>query len=872
MRNRSHVQTISAALLPGLLLAVFAAAGNAEPGRKPVHSRPAPASIRLPLSFEENRGQTHPSVRFTARGTGYALFLTDTEAVLRVRRPEKRVRDLAPGRPGARPEADRRPADVIRLTLAGAKAARLRGERRRSSRAHYIGPRTRSATNVPMFAAVRSVQPYPGIDMVYYGKERELEYDFVVHPTADPDQIRLRIQGAAPRVLADGSLALRTPAGDLRMAPPVTYQDQAGSRRSVTSSYRMVAADTVGFRVGNYDRRRELVIDPVLLFADYLGGTGFDTALGTAMDATGAVYVTGYTESAEFPLVAPAQAALSGDADAFVSKLSPDGSLLVYSTFFGGTGLDAGADVAVDSAGAAFVSGLTDSADFPVAAAFQGSSGGGQDGFLVKLNPAGSAVTFSTYLGGAGSDAATNLTVDGAGGPVVTGYTNSGNFPTASPLFGPRGDYDAFVIRMTGAGAVVFSTYLGGRDGDGGNGVAVDQSGNVFVGGSTDSGDYPTVGLVWQPTFRGGRFGDVFMTKLAPDGSAILLSQYYGGTGSDLCCGISVDRWGYVTVAGTTESFDAVKLEAPLVKPFQENHITGGTDIFVAKFFPDMSEPVYFTLFAGNGDDVARAMGTDDDVDTTSELFSLLGPSKIYVFGDTDSTDLPLVEPMQTALGGGTDAFVVKMHEDFYLAQPAVAVDYGTLFGGTGLELAEDMAVDAVGNLSLVGSTDSEAFPTHRTFNSRNNLRGPADGFVAKVMDGVPQPGGTLKLTQPAAFGTTKPLTKVERVLTIKNTHKSQFLAFRLTNPRADGPFSIPRGVLSAYLGPGQSFSVPLQFLPIAPGTFKGKVTVFSSDPYRARANVDVTGIGKAPRPPSGGGGGTGGGGGGGGGGGATGS
>src|SRR5205807_41955 len=380
---------------------------------------------------------------------------------------------------------------------------------------------------------------YPGIDLIYDGTQRHLEYDFVVRPGADPHRIALRLQGADRlEVDSQGDLVLHTAAGVIRQRKPAIYQEIGAVRKEIPGGYVLSGAQQRGFQVAAYDATRPLVIDPVLVYSTYLEGSVDDYGYGIAVDGSGNAYVTGYTVSTDFPTTAGAfQTTARGNNDAFVAKINPSGSALVYSTYLGGNANDNGYGIAVDGSGNAYVTGSTTSPDFPTTAgAFQPDYGGApnggapQDAFVTKINPSGTALVYSTYLGGNGADYGTGIAVDAQGSAYVTGYTFSSDFPTTPGAFqtAKRGNSSTFVTKFNPAGtALVYSTFLGGNGGDGnistsdvGNGITVDGSGSAYVTGSTASPDFPTTAGAVQPTFGG--LEDAFVTKFNPTGTALV--------------------------------------------------------------------------------------------------------------------------------------------------------------------------------------------------------------------------------------------------------------------------------------------------------------------------------------------------------------
>src|SRR3989338_2936540 len=441
---------------------------------------------RLPLRFEVNQGQADPRVRFLSRGRGLRLFLAGDETV------------LAP---------DGRPDAAFRLRLAGASAApEISGLDRLPGESHYlIGNDPRAwRTHVPAYARVRYREVYPGIDLVFHGDQDVLEFDFEVAPGADPGVIRMAFKGM-DRLRLDpaGNLVIETAAGEIVQRAPVLYQDVDGRRRPVEGRYALKRRGRVGFEVGEYDRGRPLVIDPALIYSTYLGGSGSDYAKGIAVDSTGSAYVTGQTNSTNFPLSNARQPGYGGGTnDVFIVKLDPAGTSLVYSTYLGGSSLDRGMAIEVDAGGSVLVTGATYSPHLPVAGPLQPYRNG--DAFVARLTPDGSGLVYSTFLGGTGNnEEGRDIVLDGQGNAYVAGMTNSTDFPRVAPfqsVYG-GGNSDAFVARLNAAGtALGYSTYLGGAADDVANGVAVDSQGNAYVTGRTSSSNFP-IANAFRPAF-----------------------------------------------------------------------------------------------------------------------------------------------------------------------------------------------------------------------------------------------------------------------------------------------------------------------------------------------------------------------------------
>ncbi len=670
----------------------------------------AEAFGRLPMVFEANEGQTDEHVRFVARGSGWAVFLTADETVLSLS-----------GDAGLR---------SLRLRFVGAAGpARVEGEAPLEGRANYLtgSDPSRWRTDVPTYARVRATGVCPGVDVVYYGTQSELEYDFVVAPGADAGAIRMEVEGAdSIRTDESGDLVMRVGGRELRQRRPSVYQESAsGARTPVSCRYAVDAAGRVGFDVGAYDVTLPLVVDPVLAYATYLGGaTGgndaFTLAEAIAVDATGAIYVAGRTTGADLPGAAAStlQPFNRGSTDCFVTKLSPSGGTIVYSTYLGGTDSELLVDMAIDASGAVYVCGITGSTDFPTVNAFLDSYPsliGGSAGFVAKLSPSGGSLVFASYLGGNNVDMVEAIAVDASGSAYVTGFTSSTNFPTVNPLFGDTdgfGSSDAFVTKFTPSGnALVYSTYLGGNDSDVGLGIAVDASGSAYVTGDTSSTDFPTASPLFGDTNGVGDV-DVFVTKLTPSGNALAYSTYLGGSGLDYGFAVAVDSSGSAYVTGETTSTDL-----PTANPlFGDTDGFGSSDAFVTKLTPSGNALAYSTYLGGSSSDSGLGIAVD-------------ASGSAYVTGDTFSTNFPTANPLfgdTNGIGNG-DVFVTK------LTSSGNALAYSTYLGGSDFDVGHALAIDASGAVYVTGHTASTNFPTVNPLLGDTDGLGSFDAFVTKL-------------------------------------------------------------------------------------------------------------------------------------------
>ena len=692
---------------------------------------------QLPIAFEPNRGQTDRRVDFMARGPGYALFLSPQEAVLRLTSGRLGTPNDATG-----PAAEDKPAGrievpgyaTVRMTLAGGNAAAIAsGADELPGKISYFTGKNPALwrTNIPTYRRVTYRDVYPGVDLLYHGTQQHLEYDFVVHPNGDPASIKLAFGGSRSlRLDARGDLVLQTGAGVVRHRKPHVYQDLNGVRQPVDGRYRLIARDQVGFEIGAYDRTRPLVIDPVLVYSTFLGGTQSDEGWGIAVDSNGAVYVVGNTFSTNFPLGAGALDAThnGGGLDVFVTKLNPAGSAVVYSTYLGGSDFDEGQSIAVNAAGAAYVVGGTSSTDFPTTGgAFDTSFNGVVDAFVTKLAPDGLAIEYSTYLGGSGDDRGRGVALDTAGNGYIAGITVSSDFPTTVGAFDTtaNGAEDAFVTKMNATGStLVYSALLGGDSTDYGLGIAVDGAGSAYMTGRTLSSTFPTTVGGFDTTPGGS--ADAFIAKVDPLGATLSYSTFLGGSAFDQGFRVAVDSLGAAYVVGLTLSADFPTTPGA----FDRSYGGGSGDVFVAKLNGSGSALGFSTLLGGGGLDFAGGIAVDT-----------MGYT--YVSGVTASSDFPTTaNAPDMSANGGNDVFVAK------LTPNGGALMYATYLGGTGQDESRALAIDTVGAAYVAGITASTGFPTTAgaldlTF---NDTSGGGDAFVAKVAE--PSQPGTVALDQ----------------------------------------------------------------------------------------------------------------------------
>jgi hypothetical protein len=684
----------------------------AEPGR----DRALLAYANLPLAFVENRGQIDKRVLYSAQRGGFAAHFTSEQVVYSL----------------GRDQASRSAVVALRFLQAN-RGVSVEAEERAPGEVSYFrgNDASRWQTALPQYSRLVYHELWAGVDLRLQGHAKAMKYEFRVRPGVPVSTIRLAYRGASGISLdGAGGLRIDTPAGVLRDAAPVSYQEIDGARVPVESRYVLKEDGEYGFATGaGYRKDRELIIDPALDYSTFLGGAGADSGARIAVDAAGNAYIVGITQSSDFPTTAGAfrrTGAVSGFTDVFVSKLNPTGTALIYSTFIGGSDLDWGRAIAIDAAGNAYIAGQTKSSDFPTTAgAFDRTFNipncprcgvDNYDAFVAKLNPSGSALVYSTFLGGASDiDDALGIAVDSSGSAYVTGETASADFPVTAGAFRTvrNGADDAYVTKLNPAGsALVYSTFIGGSAVDFGVRIAVDAFHNAYVVGNTSSVDFPTTPGAFDTT-QNGSF-DLFVLELNATGSGLIFSTFLGGSNMELAGGLALDSAGNVYVSGGT-----ISLDFPTT-PGAFRTVTDGNDGFVTKLNPTGSALVYSTFIGGSGSDGVSGMALD-------------ASGNVFLTGTTGSQDFPTTVGAvdSTYNGGVVDAYVAELSAD------GSTLLYGTYLGGGDSDNANDLALGPAGSVYVTGQTMSTDFPT--TPGAFDQIRnGPPqvssqDAFVAKL-------------------------------------------------------------------------------------------------------------------------------------------
>jgi len=711
------------------------------------------------ISFIENVGQTDLQVEYMLKGAGHGIYFTGQEVVFSAYGQAEQEGPVV--------------NSVVRQSLVDANAnpeiaplGILPGIAN-----FFMG--SQSYTEVQTYEGIEYREVYEGINQKFTGNDDSLERIFIVEPGADPRQIEIEYSGVEEiKLLEDGTLVLETTLGELTESAPVAYQERDGQREYVEAEFEILESGNVGFKLGPYDPESALTIDPILEYSTFLGssdtgsnlGDGNDAGYGIAVDSTGSVYITGQANSFDFPLTTIPNPPIDVDPSAdpsppndlknvLVTKLDPSGAV-VYSTFFGGDDRDRANAIAVDINGAVYITGETESINFPFSEdagprdspipVFGELLGGSQDAFVVKLNPTGTQLDYSTYLGGSGRERGRAIAVDNEGAAYVTGFTDfdqsltSRRFPTTNGALEndfQGGNGDAFVTKINPAGdELEYSTYLGGAGFDEGTGIAVDEDGSAYISGTTESEDFAT-SAAFEESNSGD--GDAFVVKLSPDGSNREYATYIGGSGQEIAGGIALDEEGAAYITGVTASTNF-----PTTSRVPQPDYGGGSfDAFITKLNPAGDDLDYSTYIGGLGDEGI------DTLPRASAGIAVDGAGSAFVVGSTAATDFPTTDgAQQSEFGGGnTDAFITKINPK------GNALIYSSYFGGRGDDEGYGIAVDRNGVAYITGGTNSGNFPTAGNDAFQDTLAGANDAFAAKfVFEGVnvTEFGGSTDVTE----------------------------------------------------------------------------------------------------------------------------
>lgn len=702
--------------------------------------RVVPPGNTRPLIFESNQGQYPAPAQFVARGAAYCLTLSPTE--LRV--TLQRVLPTAANQTAADAITPRSEVRVeyraLAIELIGANpSARLIGDEMAALRANYFLGNDPAGwrVNVPAYQRLRATDIYPGINLVHYGNQQELEYDFEVAPGVDANQIALRFVGA-DRMRIDattGELILTLGDQEVRQPKPVIYQTIRGQRKFIAGNYVLQAPDTIRFALGDYDARLPLVIDPVVSYSKLFGGSSYDTFWAMAVDNSGSIYLAGETLLPGLATLGAFQTNYGGTyagtyrswGDVVVAKFNNQLTATNYITYLGGIAAEAAIAIAVDGAGNAYVAGYTDSTNFPTRFPIQASIAGvtptkrvpSNEAFVAKLDPSGSNLLFSTFYGGTLSEVAYGIALDASTNIYVVGQTYSTNLPILNTSFTTSsGGTDGFVLKLDATGSnAVYAMYLGGAGNEHARDVVVNPAGNPLITGYTTSTNFPVTTNALQRFLNQSTnittSEDVFVVELSPASGTINYGTFLGGTNVDQAIRIATDASGAVYVTGLTQSGDYYRTSTNFYTVVVSNSIY--SDAFVTKLSPSYTNLDYSMTFGGSVNDFAWDIAVD-------------AAGRAAVIGQTASTDYPtngLTSILRGTNSGGTDAFIAQLNAtgDAFL--------YSAYLGGLAEDVGYGVAVDTAGNAYYSGRTSSSNFPLQPSATVSFSDRA---GFVVKIL------------------------------------------------------------------------------------------------------------------------------------------
>lgn len=647
---------------------------------------------KFPLSFQVNCGQTLDEIKFLSKGKNFNLFLSPEEVAIILNKTKDKS-DV---------ESLEKQITFLNLKLINANNnTKMIGVDELPGKVNYLLGKDSKKwhTNISTYKKVKYLDVYPGVDMIYYGNDGQLEWDFIVSAGADPSIISISIEGSDELLIDEqGNLVLITNNEEIKINKPFIYQEIDNIRKEVLGKYIIKNENQISIELGSYDSSRPLVIDPVISFSTYLGGNGDDYAESIAVDSSGNIYVTGGTSSTNFPTKNPIQSSNHGKNDAFVTKISSDGSNIIYSTYLGGSENDYGNDISVDSSGNVYITGETFSRNFPTQSPMRPNLKGNSDAFITKLNNDGSNIIYSTYLLGNKNSEGNGIAIDYDNNAYVTGATND--------YFGPSIYHTkVFIIKINSTGtSFVYYNLLYGNGNDSGNDIDVDNSGYAYITGRTTSTDFPIKNPI-QSTLHGS--SAAFVTKINADGTNWDYSTYLGGGISDTGNAITVDNTGNAYVTGLTDATDF-----PTKNPIQADN-RGNEDAFVTKISTNGSL-VYSTYLGGTMDDSGESIAVDSS-------------GSIYVIGETLSTNFPIKKPIQDINKGENDVFITKINA------AGSSIIYSTYIGGTDNDFGNSIAVDVNNNVYVAGQSYSNNFITKNPIQSERV--GPSSTFIMKLSE-----------------------------------------------------------------------------------------------------------------------------------------
>ncbi len=640
---------------------------------------------RTPLLFVKNTGQVNNNVLYYGKTKNYILWLTKNALIF-----ESKIHNN-------NKHYEINFVDSRRDTI-------IQGIAKTNYYLNFIKGKKKKFTYVPTYKTICYKNIYDKIDLCIYGKSKFIEYDWLIHPGANPHKIKLKFKNVSAQLSKNGNIVLKTEDGKIIHKKPTAFQ----SNTRINVKFIKIAKNLFSFDTSKYNRNTDLIIDPVILvFSTYLGGSDNEIAKDVFVDKNGYVYITGRTSSDNFPRANPYQSDKPDD-DVFVTKITPDGSSLVFSTYIGGNGFDSGEGITVDTEGNIYITGITHSSDFPIRNPIQNTLKNGRDPFIAKINPNGTDLIYSTYMGGSSYEEwAYDIAVDSSGSAYIVGYTRSTDYPLKNPIQPQNnGWWDAFITELNPDGnTITFSSYIGSTDFDSAYGVYVDENKNIYVVGGAGYENFPFKNSNYQ-CYNGGPF----LIKIAPNGSSLLYSSCLashsdpGGQAN----AVTVDKNGYMYICGFTDDQNF-----PTKNPIQGDQ--PGRDVFVAKFSPDGKSLVFSTYLGGNDEDFCRDIALDSS-------------GNIYLTGYTNSTNYPIQHPYQNNKPD-VDTFITVLDSS------GNSILFSTYIGGNKRDEGYGIKVDSKNNIFVVGNTSSDDFPTKNAYQRISG--GLYDAFITKLFAGA---------------------------------------------------------------------------------------------------------------------------------------
>lgn len=669
--------------------------------------------------FIENKGQWDSQILYLSRIEGMNVWITNSGVVydyFKVENDNKQGQNTDLPFRGKEDERNniRISGHVIRMDFVGANTnPQYSGIDKKEAYYNYFTGNDQSkwASFISLYSEAEVDGIYDGIGLRYYFDKGSLRYDFRVDPGADPSRIQINLEGEDEvRVRDNGELVIKTTLGEVTHGKLYAYQKTGDSKVEVSCRFELTTGGKIGIRADNYDKNKELIIDP-LVYSTFLGGSGSDLGYSIFLDYEGNAFVTGYTTSANFPTTTGAYSQTPDGLDVFITKLNSSGNTLIYSTFLGGENNEFGYSLAVDIAGNVYVTGETGSYDFPTTSgSYDRWYNGSSDIFITKLNSTGSALIYSTFLGSLSFEAGNSLAVDMAGNVYVTGGAGDSGFPTTAGSYDRsyNGGDDIFITKLNSAGsALVYSTFLGGNDSDIGYSLALDPQGNVFVTGLTTSANFPTTPGAYDRSYD--YWNDAFTIKLNSTGSDLIYSTFLGSGESEFGRSIAIDSLGNAYVTGSTNSPNF-----PTTAGAYDQSLSGGSDVFITKLNSSGSDLVYSTYMGGISTDISNSCAVDSR-------------GNIYITGRTFSNNFPTTEGAHDrSYNDYVDAFTAKLNSN------GNGLLYSTYLGGSGEDNANNLALDGQGDVYITGTTSSTYFPTTEGAYDQS-FNGSQDVFITKI-------------------------------------------------------------------------------------------------------------------------------------------